>query len=102
MKVKCVKCGKNGSLTMKTTVSKVKGVSYSYRYFYVEHSVKGKKSWCFVGKELPKEYAPTSTVYTKHTQKYTQRKKPNLNPVSPKRASGGIRTRDLQLTRLSL
>jgi hypothetical protein len=62
MKVKCVKCGKNGSLTMKTTISKGK----TYRYFYVEHSEKRKKSWCYIGKELPGEYARAG--YTKDTQ----------------------------------
>ena len=66
MRVKCVKCGKNGSLTTKTTISKGK----RYRYFYVEHSHKGKKSWCYIGKTLPKEY--TQTRYTNDTQTDTQ------------------------------
>ena len=70
MKVVCAKCDKNGSLTTKTTISKAK----KYRYFYVEHSKKGKKSWCYIGKQLPKEY--TQIRYTSDTQKDTQTEKP--------------------------
>jgi hypothetical protein len=69
MKVKCVRCGKNGSLTIKTTITRGR----AYRYYYVEHSEKRKKSWCFIGKTLPNECLPTG--YTKDTQKHAQQKR---------------------------
>ena len=62
MKVVCIKCGRNGSLTKKTTISKGK----KYRYFYVEHSVEGKNVWHYIGKYLPEAY--TKNPYTNHTQ----------------------------------
>ena len=96
MKVKCVKCGKRGSLTMKSTITKGK----HYRYFYVEHSEKRRKSWCFIGKELPKEYKRTeSKGYTKDTQSDTQTKNPKSLVFQQNGASGGIRTRDPRLTK---
>jgi hypothetical protein len=65
MKVVCLKCGRNGSLTQKTTVSKGK----KYRYFYVEHSTKGKNSWCYVGRNI-QQYTQihTQTIHKLHTQ----------------------------------
>ena len=87
MKVICIKCGKNGSLIRKTTISKGK----PYKYFYVEHSTKGKNSWCYIGKVLPKEY--TQTPYTNHTQIHTQtelQKNPRIGLLSQKSMVRGV------------
>ena len=52
--VECIKCNKTGSLTIKPTKSKGK----TYKYYYVEHSIGKKKSWCYLGKfeKLPVKY----------------------------------------------
>jgi hypothetical protein len=81
MKVQCIKCGRNGSLTTKTTITKGR----SYRYFYVQHSVKGKKSWCFIGKMLPAEY--TQMIH-KPMLEDTQIETPVLSPISKIKARG--------------
>ena len=66
------------------TISKGK----RYRYFYVEHSRKGKKSWCYIGKQLPKEH--TQTRYTNDTQKDTQTEKPRIGVISQKCIVRGV------------
>jgi hypothetical protein len=52
--VKCIICGKEGSLVLKPTKTKGK----AYEYYYVEHSIGKKKTWCYLGKfeKLPIEY----------------------------------------------
>jgi hypothetical protein len=52
--VKCPKCGKEGSLVLKST----KTGDRTYKYYYVEHSIGKRKSWCYLGKfgKLPMEY----------------------------------------------
>ena len=54
VRVTCIRCGREGSLTKKQTVSKDK----TYTYFYVEHHVGDKIKWCYLGKceKLPEEY----------------------------------------------
>ncbi|MBO3757964.1 MAG: hypothetical protein JTT14_02515, partial [Candidatus Brockarchaeota archaeon] len=58
MQVKCVRCQKNGTLTLRQTNSK----GITYHYYYVQHVefIEGKRktTWCYVGKEqdLPEEY----------------------------------------------
>ena len=51
-KVKCQKCGNEGYLIVKQTVSK----GIKYRYWYVKHNVDDKIKWCYIGKTLPAEY----------------------------------------------
>ncbi len=84
MKVACVKCRAHGSLTTKMTVSH----GLIYRYYHVEHSNKGKKSWCYIGKKIPEEC--TQTRYRNDTQKDTHTRTPEvacLNERSLGRAS---------------
>jgi hypothetical protein len=52
--VPCIKCGKEGSLVLRSTKTKGK----SYRYYCIEHSIGKKKTWCYLGKfeNLPIEY----------------------------------------------
>ena len=54
VRVTCIRCGREGSLTKKQTVSKDK----TYTYFYVEHHISDKIKWCYLGKceKLPEEY----------------------------------------------
>ena len=51
-KVKCLKCGNEGYLIVKQTVSK----GIKYQYWYVKHPIGDKIKWCYVGKNLPVEY----------------------------------------------
>ena len=51
-KVKCLKCGNEGYLITKQTVSK----GIKYQYWYVKHNIGDKIKWCYVGKTLPVEY----------------------------------------------
>jgi hypothetical protein len=75
MRVTCIKCGKEGSLMIKQTVSK----DITYRYYYVKHLVSKKIKWCYIGKELPQEY---QTLVHKGTQKSTQTAKNADKPKS--------------------
>ncbi len=52
-KVTCLKCGNQGYLIVKQTVSK----GIRYQYWYVKHNVDDKIKWCYVGKILPSEYS---------------------------------------------
>ena len=67
-RVICSKCGEEGSLTRKRTVSK----GITYEYWYVEHHIGDKIKWCYMGKSdgLPDEY---KSLIHKNTQDDTQR-----------------------------
>jgi hypothetical protein len=75
-------------LTMKTTKSKGK----TYRYYYVQHYLKGNRTrWCYLGSynDLPEEYRelisgdPNTQT---NTQNITQTNSPDLNSFSENRA----------------
>ena len=66
-KVKCLKCGNQGYLIVKQTVSK----GIRYQYWYVKHNVDDKIKWCYVGKILPAEYSKL-VPETESTQAGTQ------------------------------
>ena len=51
-----MKCGNVGYLIAKQTVSKC----IRYRYWYVKHPAGKKIKWCYIGKDLPKEYGHLS------------------------------------------
>ena len=67
-KVKCLKCGSDGILLVKQTVSK----GIKYQYWYVKHTVDRKIKWCYIGKTLPEEYQKL-TPRNGSTQTGTQR-----------------------------
>ena len=93
--VVCVKCGKDGSLVQKPTKSK----GYSYIYWYIEHwnAEEQKRYWCYLGKQLPKEYEKTlkskednSNLTTSNctqtdTQNIHKTNKPELGSISQKK-----------------
>jgi hypothetical protein len=53
LKIRCIKCNKEGTLIHKKSTSK----GNVYRYFYVKH-YQPKIQWCYLGKydKLPKAY----------------------------------------------
>ncbi len=63
VKVQCIKCGREGSLTRKQTKSK--GITYVY--WYIEHHIGDKIKWCYLGKfdKLTDGY---KTIIQKDTQ----------------------------------
>ena len=67
VKVQCIKCNREGSLTIKQTKSK----GITYQYWYVEHHIGKKIKWCYLGKyeKLPEEY---KRLIHKDTQTNTQ------------------------------
>ena len=67
VRVTCIKCGGEGSLTKKQTVSK----GITYEYWYVEHHIGNKIKWCYLGKfeKLPEQY---KQLIHKDTQTDTQ------------------------------
>jgi len=67
VKVQCIKCSREGSLTKKQTKSK--GITYVY--WYVEHHIGNKIKWCYLGKyeKLPDAY---KKLIHKDTQTDTQ------------------------------
>ena len=67
VKVQCIKCSREGSLTKKQTKSK----GITYEYWYVEHHIGDKIKWCYLGKydKLPEEY---KKLIHKDTQTDTQ------------------------------
>jgi hypothetical protein len=87
-KVKCQKCGNQGYLIVKQTVSK----GIRYQYWYVKHNVDDKIKWCYVGKTLPVEYSklvPKAESTQTGTQNSTQTGNPDLNPISRLEWTGG-------------
>jgi len=54
VKVQCIKCGREGSLTTKQTKSR----GHTYEYWYIEHHIGDKIKWCYLGKyeKLPEQY----------------------------------------------
>lgn len=85
MKVKCIKCGRKGTLGIKKTVSK----GNVYRYYYLQHydPESKKRTWCYLGKysSLPDSYKviihKKGSLYTNYTQK---RKNSKIVTVSQK------------------
>lgn len=73
LSVKCVKCGRVGSLTVKKTKTRDK----YYQYYYTQHYLKenNKIEWCYIGSydKLPEEYKEKideiQTIHN-HTQQY--------------------------------
>ena len=67
VKVQCIKCSREGSLTKKQTKSK----GITYEYWYIEHHIGDKIKWCYLGKyeKLPEEY---KRLIHKDTQTDTQ------------------------------
>jgi len=84
MQVKCAKCGKLGTLTLKSSYTR--GVKR--QYYYIQHTdlKTYKKNWCYLGKfsQLPSEYQALihnkeEVIHNTHTQKsknYTQSNNP--------------------------
>jgi len=76
--VKCIKCGKLGTLSLKTSITK--GVKR--KYYYVQHTdlESYKKSWCYLGsyEKLPTEYQ--NLIHNN----YTQQKEVIHNSENPK------------------
>ena len=75
VKVQCIKCNREGSLTIKQTKSK----GITYQYWYVEHHIGKKIKWCYLGKyeKLPEEY---KKLIHKDTQTNTQTIAKSENP----------------------
>jgi hypothetical protein len=86
-KVKCQKCGNEGYLIVKQTVSK----GIRYQYSYVKHNVDNKIKWCYIGKTLPAEYQklkPVRESTQTGTQKSTQTQNPDSSSISENIAGG--------------
>jgi len=93
--IKCPKCGKNGTLIEKPTVTKTHGKTYTYKKLYVAHylengmSKHGKRvnrvQWCYLNQ---KHIAGLKArrVITQNpqnvTQNITQNKKRSLSVIS--------------------
>jgi len=77
VKVQCIKCNREGSLTKKQTKSK--GITYVY--WYVEHHIGDKIKWCYLGKyqKLPEDY---KRLIHKDTQRDTQMVTQNTNEMN--------------------
>ncbi|RLG90870.1 MAG: hypothetical protein DRO36_05340, partial [Candidatus Hecatellales archaeon] len=79
VQVICIKCGREGSLTKKQTVSK----GITYEYWYVEHHIGNKIKWCYLGKfeKLPEQYKQLIHKDTQtDTQKINNAENINLRP----------------------
>ena len=79
--VKCLKCGNDGYLMTKQTVSK----GITYQYWYVKHFVNKKIKWCYIGKTLPTEYSKLASKIESTqtgTQNSTQTESPDLGSIS--------------------
>jgi len=81
VKVQCIKCNREGSLTKKQTKSK--GITYVY--WYIEHHIENKIKWCYLGKyeKLPEEY---KSLIHKDTQTDRESNNPNLGFISEVKA----------------
>ena len=81
-RVKCMKCGRIGNLTIKKT--KTRGVTYEY--YYIQHYIKetDKIEWCYLGpyEKLSEEYKKTLQEESKYTQHYTQNVRESDKPKS--------------------
>ena len=79
VKVQCIKCGREGSLTRKQTKSK--GITYIY--WYIEHHIGNKIKWCYLGKldKLPDNY---QTIIHKDTQNIYKSETPKSTPFEAK------------------
>jgi len=87
VKVQCIKCNREGSLTKKKTKSK--GITYVY--WYIEHHIGKKIKWCYLGKyeKLPEEYkslihkdTQTNIVTTQRTNNLKLSSIQQKNPVT--------------------
>ena len=86
VKVQCIKCSREGSLTKKQTKSK----GITYEYWYVEHHIGNKIKWCYLGKyeKLPSDY---KSLIHKDTQTDTQNENDEItlkSRESPRRKLG--------------
>ena len=63
VRVTCIKCNREGSLTKKQTKSK----GITYEYWYIEHHIGKKIKWCYLGK-----YEKLSDEYKKQVKNDTQ------------------------------
>ena len=84
-RVKCIKCGRIGNLTIKKT----KSHGTTYEYYYVQHYIKetNKIEWCYLGRydNLAEEYKEKlQDIHKKpdYTQTYTQMTSKQENPKS--------------------
>ena len=82
-RVKCIKCGEIGNLTIKKT----KSHGTTYEYYYVQHYIKetDKIRWCYLGRyeTLPTEYKEIlqkDRPIHNNTQHYTQNNRKSENP----------------------
>ncbi len=99
-KVKCQKCGKEGYLIVKQTVSK----GIRYQYWYVKHNVDDKIKWCYVGKILPAEYEklmPRPQSTQTGTQKSTQTENSRIELLSKNRMVRGVGFEPTNLCRIA-
>ena len=83
-RVKCIKCGRIGNLTIKKT----KSHGTTYEYYYVQHYMKesNKIEWCYLGsyESLPEDYRETlqkDKPIHNNTQNYTQTENPDLSSI---------------------
>ena len=89
VKVQCIKCNREGSLTIKQTKSK----GITYQYWYVEHHIGKKIKWCYLGKyeKLPAEYKRLIHKDTQtDTQNTTKSENLNLSSKSKKNRAGSL------------
>jgi hypothetical protein len=86
-RVKCIKCGRIGNLTIKKT----KSHGTTYEYYYVQHYMKesDKIEWCYLGsyEGLPKEYERTlqkeKTIHNEKQHCTQKSSEPNNLKSSP-------------------
>ncbi len=73
----CIKCNREGSLTIKPTKSK----GITYQYWHIEHYIGDKTKWRYLGKyeKLPRDY---KKLIHKDTQTDTQNISKSNNPNS--------------------
>lgn len=90
-RVKCIKCGRVGNLTIKKT----KSHGTEYEYYYVRHYLNESDEieWCYLGSYelLPKDYREKlqkDKPIHNNTQNYTQTENSDLNPISGNMAGG--------------
>ena len=85
VKVQCIKCGRDGSLTTKQTKSR----GHTYEYWYIEHHIGDKIKWCYLGKykKLPEQY---KKLIHKDTQTTTNSKKAKISRKSENIWAGSL------------
>ena len=84
VKVQCIKCNREGSLTKKQTKSK----GITYQYWYVEHHIGDKIKWCYLGK-----YEKLSDDYKSLIHKDTQTDTQNISKSEKSKFSSSNQTK---------